>query len=65
MEPLVPELRRTPSGWLALSPSDDPIRIGVVGDTEAEARANYVKRRSYWEELRLRPLPESCRPDEQ
>jgi hypothetical protein len=51
-----PTLRETPNGWLALSPEADDVHIGVPGLTEEEARANYAERRTYWLELRSRPI---------
>jgi hypothetical protein len=44
--------RQNDLGWLALSPPEDPLRIGVTGRTKQEAEATYAARRAAWQELR-------------
>lgn len=54
LRPCEPDLRDTPSGWLASSPPDYPYRIGVVGQTEEEARRRFVVALAAWSELHER-----------
>jgi hypothetical protein len=42
-----------PRGYLAVSPTDAPIQIGVVGDTEDEVRAHFEQAWARWVDLRL------------
>jgi len=44
--------RQDDLGWLALSPPEDDIRIGVTGATKQEAEASYAERRAVWQALR-------------
>jgi len=50
-----PSLTRTPTGWLAVSEPGSPLRIGVVGSTEEEARAHFDTELSKWALLREQP----------
>ena len=44
-----PEVTFTPYGkWLAVSPQDAPIRIGVVADTEDGAHKLFCERYALW-----------------
>ena len=52
-----PELRRTPHGWLAVSAPGDYPRIGVMGQTEDEARQTFHEAQRRWLELRELPAP--------
>lgn len=45
----VPDLRKTPGGWLAVA-VDSP-RIAVTADTEAGALALFRERRAIWRQL--------------
>jgi len=44
--------RQNDLGWLALSPPQDPLRIGTTGGTRQEAEASYAARRAIWQALR-------------
>ena len=44
-------VERQCGGWLALSPPDAILRIGVVGDTEQEAREKFIAALMSWEEI--------------
>lgn len=45
-----PLLRRCGTGhrWLAVSPPESPLRIGVIGRNETEARSLYREREATW-----------------
>jgi len=47
---VVPVLRRTPNGWLAVSPPDVDLRFAVAGSTEDEATALYHRSYEQWRE---------------
>jgi len=51
--------RQNDLGWLALSPPEDDIRIGVTGATKQEAESSYAARRAVWRELRHARVTES------
>jgi hypothetical protein len=51
LRPCEPNLRRTPSGWLATTPRDHPYRIGVTGSTKDDALRRFVAEFAAWEEL--------------
>ncbi len=53
--PMALTLRKTPSGWLAVS--DTYPRIGVQGETEHEARAQFEISRRSWDALLDIPMP--------
>lgn len=46
-------------GWLAVTPTDHPYRIGVVGKDEDEARRRFTAAFAAWEELHDRAEAES------
>jgi hypothetical protein len=54
--PCEPITREGAVGWLATTPPWHPYRIGVVGDTEAEARQRFTEAFAAWEELHARRL---------
>lgn len=54
-----PEMRKAFKGWLATTPRDHDYRIGVVGDTEDEARRRFVAALAAWEELHERAEAEA------
>jgi hypothetical protein len=46
---LEPQLnQRRTGGWLAVTDDNSPIQVGVVGDTEAEARERFREALSRW-----------------
>lgn len=49
MQPIL--LRRLSGGWLAISEPDSPLRIGVAGDTEEEARTKFDRAVTAWQRL--------------
>jgi hypothetical protein len=59
LRPCEPNVRQGASGWLASSPSDYPIRIGVVGDTRDEAERRFGAAFAAWEELHERAQAEA------
>ena len=54
---IVPEVLPTPYGWLAVSPREAPLRIGVQGATEEAARDEFQVALSAWASLREEPDP--------
>jgi hypothetical protein len=54
LEPRLIE-RRT-GGWLAVSEDESPVRIGVVGATEAEARERFHDALAQWRAAYERPM---------
>jgi hypothetical protein len=55
--PLVaPEIRETPSGWIAISPPGEHPRIAVIGASRDDAARRYDTSSKEW--LRLRALPD-------
>jgi hypothetical protein len=46
LEPRLIERRN--GGWLAVTEDDSPVRIGVVGGTEAEARERFHEALTRW-----------------
>ena len=51
LRPCEPTIRESVAGWRAFSPPAYPLRIGVVGDTESEARSRFAAALAAWEEL--------------
>lgn len=48
-EHAVPRLRRCENGgWMAVSPEESPVRIGVVAWSADEARNRYLRSRREW-----------------
>lgn len=47
-----PVIRETPRGWLAVSPADSPLGIGVVGGTPDDALKEFQKAKEAWAVLR-------------
>jgi hypothetical protein len=45
----LPDLKKTPGGWLALA-VDSP-RVAVMGSTRDEALANFQAERAIWRQL--------------
>jgi hypothetical protein len=43
-------VRRECGGWLAVSPADEPVKIGVVAETEQDAIKKYEKKIVVWRE---------------
>jgi hypothetical protein len=41
-------IERRGGGWLAVTEDDSPVRIGVVGDTEADARERFNEALAQW-----------------
>jgi hypothetical protein len=56
LEPRLIERRN--GGWLAVTDDDSPVRIGVVGDTEAEARERFHEALTRWRAAYERPVAE-------
>lgn len=54
----------TPYGWLAVTADGTYPRIGVMGDTEREARDHYAASRAEWLALREQPAPAAAEDDE-
>ncbi|HEX5173698.1 MAG TPA: hypothetical protein VFV91_06090 [Gaiellaceae bacterium] len=52
-----PDLRQTPTGWLAVSGEDALIRIGVVAASAEDARREFESAAMAWARLRLLPDP--------
>ena len=49
---VTPELiNRTCGGWLAVTPSDAPLRLGVTAQTESEAREKFACAVNRWMEI--------------
>jgi hypothetical protein len=46
-----PHLRRTPSGWLAVSPPSSVINVGMVGATRRDAKAAFAVEIEAWAAL--------------
>lgn len=44
-------IERHLGGWLAVSAPDETLRLGVVGDDERDARAEFDRSASRWVEL--------------
>lgn len=44
-------VERDYGGWLAVSESGSRIRIGVIGDSEGEARSKFAATVAEWEKL--------------
>jgi hypothetical protein len=44
-------LERQSGGWLAVSDSKDPFRIGVFGESRDAAQANFARARDAWRKL--------------
>jgi hypothetical protein len=49
IQPLI--MRRECGGWLATSPADAAIRLGVTAGTEAEARKKFTQSLARWIEI--------------
>ncbi len=56
LEPRLIERRN--GGWLAVTDDDSPVRIGVVGDTEAEARERFHEALARWRAAYEQPIDE-------
>jgi hypothetical protein len=56
LEPRLIERRN--GGWLAVTEDDSPVRIGVVGATEAEARERFREALARWRAAYERPVDE-------
>jgi hypothetical protein len=56
LEPRLIERRN--GGWLAVTDDDSPVRIGVVGGTEAEARERFHEALTRWRAAYERPADE-------
>lgn len=56
-------IERSRGGWLAVSEEDSHLRIGVEGQTEKEAVANFTKALHEWERLRALPDPDRTRDE--
>ena len=54
LRPCEPRLLGCPVGYMAITPSDHPYRIGVVGADPDEARRRFTAAFAAWEELRAR-----------
>lgn len=52
-----PVVRPVRSGWLATTPPDHPLRVGVVGADESEARILFSEELREWAALREQPDP--------
>lgn len=51
-EPVMPRIiERSRGGWLVVSAADEPIKIGVTGDTELDAVVRYFDALQSWKEL--------------
>lgn len=50
-----PDVTATPYGWLATSPRESSLRIGVTGGSEAEARERFNGELAAWADLAARP----------
>lgn len=50
-QPIPVTVRRACGGYLAYSPKDAPIKIGVVADTERAAVTKYHERYKVWLDL--------------
>lgn len=50
-----PRLRRTPHGWIAVSPRTATLRFAVTGATEDAARRQYLISYGEWREIQQRP----------
>jgi len=48
-------IRRYCGGWLAVSPPDAPLHIGVVAETADRARTNYAHELGEWRRLLEQP----------
>lgn len=48
---MTPTILETPTGWLAVSPLEYRLRIGVQGGTQAQAVANFDAAVAAWERL--------------
>jgi hypothetical protein len=46
-----PEIRQTPTGWLAVSGASAGLRIGVIGLTAQEAHTAFTHSLNRWAEL--------------
>ncbi len=55
-------IRRECGGWLAISGTTDPVRIGVVADTEDVTRALFRAQRARWDELLAAPFDPGSMP---
>lgn len=50
---IIPVMRkRERGGWMAVSRREDGVRIGAIGDTEAEARARFLELAESWRKAR-------------
>ncbi len=56
MEPHL--IERRCGGWLAVTDDDSPVRVGVVGDTEDEARERFRDALARWRAAYERPIDE-------
>jgi hypothetical protein len=61
----VPDIRPLATGVLATAPRDFPYRIGVVGDSEDQARERFQTAWEAWSELHDRVEAERKRPAKQ
>jgi hypothetical protein len=51
-------IERRSGGWLAVTDDDSPVRVGVVGDTEDEARERFREALVRWRAAYERPVDE-------
>lgn len=49
---------REPGGWLALSPPNSTLRIGVVGTSKADAKERFAEAVAAWRILAELPEPD-------
>lgn len=48
---LTPEIRQTHNGWLAVTRAGSPLRVGVFGETEDDARTKFQAALGAWADL--------------
>lgn len=46
-----PEMIKTPSGWLAVTPRNAGINIGVTAENPTQARERFASAMTAWEQL--------------
>lgn len=51
LRPCEPRYLQTGQGWIAATPPDYPLAIGVSGDTRDEAGRRFIAAVAAWEEL--------------
>jgi hypothetical protein len=59
-----PTLSPAPGDSLAVSEPGSPLRVGVVGDTESEARERFNAELAAWAALSEKPDPADVEPAE-